>query len=1064
MTFFRSRWVEKPEHVKELEPDALPKCFCSAGVAAGIKPKGLDVGVLASFDESTSAARFTTNARVGAPVIASKEARLDGLRAVVANSGCSNVGDGERGLETARAMQRAVAEELELEPDQVGVASTGVIGLELPREKVVSGARAACGAPVEGRGRLLGGDPHERRRAEARLPRGRRCRRAPSVRLAAQAKGAGMISPRYATMFCFVQTDAGLDAETLDLLTGVCVKRSFDRISVDGQLSTSDTVFAIANGASDVRIEPQTPDELAFGEAMDALLRQLALEIVHDGEGCERVGRIVVQGDGEIVEPVARSVADSPLVKTALHGGDPNFGRILQAAGKAFPPGAPFVVDLAIEGRQLVSAGDAIDIGPDELAELEKAMQRRRDRVRPDAAGRGRRDRGVLQRPFGGVRDLQRDLHVMRDVETLLEALPYIRAFDGQTVVIKYGGAAMTDDTLKEDFARDVVLLKYVGMNPIVVHGGGPDITSYMERLGMEVKFHEGLRVSDEATVEVAKMVLVGKQNKDIVLRLNRHGQPAVGICGDDGQLFRVRKAAMDVDIGFVGEIENVDVDVLNHIAQDYIPVIASVGADEEGNSYNVNADTAAGAIAEAMGAFKVIFLTDVEAWLDEKGERISQATAAEVTRAAAAGERRHAAEARGVRARARRRGRERAHHRRAEAALAAARALHGRGDRDEALALDEPPGARARVRDGHVRAQPGRVRARRGLTRLWDDEGNEYLDFLAGISVAQIGHAHPDVGRGGVAAGRAARARGEPLLHGARDAAGGAAVEAVARREGVLHELGRRGDRVRDQARAQAQAGGRGRRARGRVPRAHLRRAVGHAAGGEAGAVLSIRLWQLAQAALARCSASRSRTERVAATVLSFSGRHVRRRRRRRRAEDVFQNPLAANHRRRARGIRRDREDAALPQQAAALAVPVQRDAPEVAAVHVRNAVVLREPLVQERVVGLEQVEHAAVFAQDALEKQLGFAAERLAQVVVEIGKQPQVGRDRFEVAQVQPLLGEVADERSRARDRRASAAPASRAPRACAARRARRRRAVRRPGCCSRGRTTAATPAPDR
>jgi acetylglutamate kinase len=219
----------------------------------------------------------------------------------------------------------------------------------------------------------------------------------------------------------------------------------------------------------------------------------------------------------------------------------------------------------------------------------------------------------------------------MRDVATLLEALPYIRKFDGQTVVIKYGGAAMTEDALKEDFARDVVLLKYVGMNPIVVHGGGPDITRYMERLGMEVKFHEGLRVSDQATVEVAKMVLVGKQNKDIVLRLNRHGQSAVGICGDDGSLFTVRKASMDVDIGWVGDIERVDVDVLNHIAQDYIPVIASVGADAEGNSYNVNADTAAGAIAEAMGAYKVIFLTDVEAWLDGDGQRISQATAAEV-------------------------------------------------------------------------------------------------------------------------------------------------------------------------------------------------------------------------------------------------------------------------------------------------------------------------------------------------------------------------------------------------------------------------------------------------
>jgi acetylglutamate kinase len=224
----------------------------------------------------------------------------------------------------------------------------------------------------------------------------------------------------------------------------------------------------------------------------------------------------------------------------------------------------------------------------------------------------------------------------VRDVATLLEALPYIREFHGKTVVIKYGGAAMTDPELKEEFARDVVLLKYVGMNPVVVHGGGPDITRYMERLGMEVRFVEGLRVSDEATVEVAKMVLVGKQNKDIVLRINRHGQPAVGLCGDDGLLFTVRKqlASGETDIGFVGQIERVDADVLTHIAEDYIPVIASVGADTEGNSYNVNADAAAAAVAEALGAFKVIFLTDVEGWRadpDDPASRISEATAAEV-------------------------------------------------------------------------------------------------------------------------------------------------------------------------------------------------------------------------------------------------------------------------------------------------------------------------------------------------------------------------------------------------------------------------------------------------
>jgi acetylglutamate kinase len=169
----------------------------------------------------------------------------------------------------------------------------------------------------------------------------------------------------------------------------------------------------------------------------------------------------------------------------------------------------------------------------------------------------------------------------------------------------------------------------------VVVHGGGPDITRYMERLGMEVRFVEGLRVSDEATVEVAKMVLVGKQNKDIVLRLGRHGQPAVGLCGDDGLLFTVKKRlAGETDVGFVGDIERVDVDVLNHIAEDYIPVVASVGADREGHSYNVNADAAAGAVARALRAFKVIFLTDVEGWRAEPEDpstRISEATAAEV-------------------------------------------------------------------------------------------------------------------------------------------------------------------------------------------------------------------------------------------------------------------------------------------------------------------------------------------------------------------------------------------------------------------------------------------------
>ena len=368
MTFFASRWVEAPGHVKELDSRLLPAGFRAAGVAAGIKPGGLDVGVLTSDEPGTvSAARFTTNARLGAPVIVTKEAGLDRLRAVAANSGCSNVGDGERGIETAVAMQSAVAEELGVEREQVAVASTGVIGTELPRGPVTAGVRSACRALADDAeafsAAILTSDAGPKRAClEVTLAGG-------SVRLSAQAKGAGMISPRHATMFCFVQTDAELGAETLDLLTGVCVKRSFDRISVDGQLSTSDTVVALANGASGVRVEPESADELALGEALDALLRQLALEILHDGEGARRVGRVVVSGGPDVVEPVARSVANSPLVKTALYGGDPNFGRILQAAGQAWPAGDPFVVDLEIEGHQVVSAGEVVEAAPAELVQ-----------------------------------------------------------------------------------------------------------------------------------------------------------------------------------------------------------------------------------------------------------------------------------------------------------------------------------------------------------------------------------------------------------------------------------------------------------------------------------------------------------------------------------------------------------------------------------------------------------------------------------------------------------------------------------------------------------------------
>jgi acetylglutamate kinase len=198
-------------------------------------------------------------------------------------------------------------------------------------------------------------------------------------------------------------------------------------------------------------------------------------------------------------------------------------------------------------------------------------------------------------------------------VGVLLEALPYIREFAGETVVIKYGGAAMTTPELKASFARDVALLKLVGMKPVIVHGGGPDISRYSDRLGLEVRFVQGLRVTDAPTMELVKMVLVGKINKEIVAQLHVAGAPAVGLAGDDGGLISAEKASSPGgDLGFVGHVAGIDPRVLERLS-DFVPVVASVGVDGDGQSYNINADTVAGRLAAALGARKAIFLTDVE-------------------------------------------------------------------------------------------------------------------------------------------------------------------------------------------------------------------------------------------------------------------------------------------------------------------------------------------------------------------------------------------------------------------------------------------------------------------
>ena len=227
----------------------------------------------------------------------------------------------------------------------------------------------------------------------------------------------------------------------------------------------------------------------------------------------------------------------------------------------------------------------------------------------------------------------------------LTEALPYIKRFADKTIVIKYGGNAMSDEKLKSSFARDVTLMKLVGMNPVVVHGGGPQIGELLKRIGKETRFVQGMRVTDSETMDIVEMVLGGQVNKEIVHLINRHGGNAVGLSGKDGGLMRARKLVVSrnspelkapeiIDLGHVGEVESIDtalIDMLIH--GDFIPVIAPIGVDEEGQSYNINADLAASQLAQVLRAEKLITLTNTPGVLDQDGNVLTGLSNAEVTR-----------------------------------------------------------------------------------------------------------------------------------------------------------------------------------------------------------------------------------------------------------------------------------------------------------------------------------------------------------------------------------------------------------------------------------------------
>jgi acetylglutamate kinase len=612
-----------------------------------------DLALIVSDVPCAAAGVFTVNKMCAAPVTWGA-ARLPALgpRAIVVNSGNANAMTGPAGPVDERAVAGAVAVALGVSPDDVLTSSTGAIGTRMPVDKIraaVPALLASLGDDVAGAAEAIRTTDLRTKLCFRELEIGGR-----AVRLAAIAKGSGMIHPQMATMLCFVTTDAAIAPATLQAALTAATEETFNTITVDGDMSTNDTVIALANGQSKApAIEHGSPEFAAFGDALTSVLAELARAVAADGEGATKLLIVDVEGVPEraMARDIARAIAGGSLVKSGIFGGDPSWGRILAALGARI--GArdfavdPAGVTLDIQGVRVYEHGGPVGFDAADLAarmrqaeiavrlDLGKGPAKARalgcdltfEYVRINAEYYGGAPAKGAAAPKRGPGGVNRPL--------IVEALSYIRKFSGKRCVIKYGGAAMVDPELRRSFAEEVVLLQSAGLRPVIVHGGGPEITKTLEKLGRKSEFSDGQRITGLEEVRVVEMVLTGKINTEIVGLLNTLGGNAIGLSGKDGHLLMASKLQPEPgkpDLGFVGEIDSVNSDLLDmFLERSYIPVISPVGFGVDGASYNINADVAAGEIAGACGAERLIFLTDVAGILDGQGNLISEIRAAEL-------------------------------------------------------------------------------------------------------------------------------------------------------------------------------------------------------------------------------------------------------------------------------------------------------------------------------------------------------------------------------------------------------------------------------------------------
>lgn len=636
----------------------IPNGFTFAGGSAGIKVKRPDVALVLSELPANAAGCFTRSKSRAACVDwnAARLPRTD-ARVIVANSGNANCLSGEEGVVANERMATAVANAFGVPSDAVFTCSTGVIGIPLPAGKI----EAALPMLLE----KLGSDPKPA--AEAILTTDTTTKMASReiflggdrVRIAAIGKGSGMIHPNMATMLAFILTDAAIEVTVLDAMLRAAVDETFNMISVDRDTSTNDQVIIMANGMAEN--EPittrDTPDAMHFAATLLDLCKELARTIAGDGEGAQHLVTVTVRGaeDTASARMLARAVTESNLTKAAFFGTDPNWGRILAAIGARaaeqhirFDPAQTSVI---LQQVPVFEHGKPRPFDADALRALLRGEEVFVDvtvgtgighatawgcdlsydyvRINADYAA------VFVDSPDGPVRRdgrLENKTPEMK-ADTLVQALRYIERFAGTRAVIKYGGAAMVRPDLKDRFAEDVRLLQAVGLSPIIVHGGGPEISRTLEQMGQTSEFVDGLRVTDAASLKVVEMVLTGQINKEVVASLSRAGGKAVGLSGKDGGLIHARKwqPPSGKDFGYVGEVTGVDIDVVELLlSKGYIPVISPIGLGKDGHTYNINADTVAAEIAIACGARKLIFLTDVAGILSN-GLLISEMSAEEL-------------------------------------------------------------------------------------------------------------------------------------------------------------------------------------------------------------------------------------------------------------------------------------------------------------------------------------------------------------------------------------------------------------------------------------------------